>query len=158
MADLALRYSPELGAFDLVLDPATGDLGVDEGLTTAVILSLFTDRRALPGDTPPGGASGWGGDRRGWWGDALTPEAPLGSRLWLLAREKTTAETAARARTYVREALEWMLRAGVAARLTVTAEAIPADSRVEVAVAIERPGGDTVQYRWRNVWEPQSAV
>lgn len=154
MADLALRYSPELGGFDLVLDTVTGDLVMDDGLTTAVILSLFTDRRALPGDAGLPSAS----DRRGWWGDALTPEAPLGSRLWLLAREKTTAETAARVRTYVREALEWMLRAGVATRLTVTAEAFPADGRVEVAVAIDAPGEDTVGYRWRNVWEPQSAV
>lgn len=158
MTDLALRYDPALGAFDLVLDPVTGDLAMDDGLETAVILSLFSDRRAQDGDVLPGGPSGWGGDRRGWWGDALTPDAPLGSRLWLLSREKTLPETAARARTYAQEGLAWLRRAGIAERVNVTAQAVPAESRVEVGVAVERPDGTQVEYRWRNLWEPQDAV
>ena len=154
MTDLALRYDSALGAFDLALYPATGDQAMDDGLETAVILSLFTDRRAQDGDALPGGY----GDRRGWWGDALTPDAPLGSRLWLLGREKTLAETAARARTYAQEGLAWLRRAGIAAKVNVTAQAVPAESRVEVSVEVERPDGAHVEYRWRNLWEPQDAV
>ncbi|VUX47847.1 conserved hypothetical protein [Candidatus Defluviicoccus seviourii] len=160
MTDLALRYDPALGAFDLVLDPVTGDLVTDDGLETAVTLSLFTDRRAQEGDALPGGAPAqYNGDRRGWWGDALTADAPLGSRLWLLSREKTLAETAARARTYAQEGLAWLRRAGIAERVDVVATAVPAESRIELDVVVTRPeGGARVEYRWRNLWEPQDAV
>ncbi len=159
MTDLALRYSPDIGAFDLALDPASGDLVTDEGLTTAVIISLFTDRRARDDDALPAlGVGGEAADRRGWWGDALTPESPLGSRLWLLEREKTTEATAARARTYVRESLEWLIRSGAAAALDVTASAHPAETRVEVQTTIERSGRGRESFRWRNLWEPVDAV
>lgn len=95
------------------------DLASDDTIETAIILSLFTDRRAEPGDELPAGET----DRRGWWGDAV-PEAEgdrWGSRLWLLRREKQTQETLARAREYAREALSWLLDDGHATRLDVQA-------------------------------------
>lgn len=99
-----------------------GDLLREDGLRTAVALSLFTDATARPDDPLPDGA---GGDRRGWWGDLPLAdgqaEDPIGSRLWLLAREKRTEETRLRAERYAREALEWMVRDGVAARVDVAA-------------------------------------
>lgn len=102
-----------------------GLLGQEAGLKTAIALSLFTDRRAEPGDVLPDGTT----DRRGWWGDVVPPaNAPddtpwrSGSRLWLLSREKQTAETARRAAFYCREALEWLTRLGVAERVDVTTE------------------------------------
>ena len=73
-------------------------LGLDssEPLVRAVIISLFTWRRARPDDDLPGDL------RMGWWGDSV-PEIPndrIGSRLWLLSRAKLTVETVARAREY----------------------------------------------------------
>lgn len=105
------------------------DLASDGGLTTAVIISLFTDRLAaidddIP-DKPPSGA----GDRRGWWGDRpIGGDAPggkpdfIGSRLWLLAREKQTEATRQKAIGYCREALQWMIDDGIAARLDVVGQ------------------------------------
>ena len=95
------------------------DLASDDTIETAVILSLFTDARADPADALPAGET----DRRGWWGDAV-PEVEgdcWGSRLWLLAREKQTQETLARAREYAREALSWLLEDGHATRIDVHA-------------------------------------
>lgn len=115
MTDLALRLidnSPaRTPAIDLVVDGY--DLATEDGLRSAVISSLFTDRRAEPDDEIPDGSS----DRRGWW-----PDPTMGSRLWLLARAKETPDTLARARTYTIEALQWLVDDGVATAVDVTAE------------------------------------
>lgn len=115
---LALGWDGERMAGDLVL--GAGGLGQDGTLRTAVLLSLFTDRRARADDPlPEPGAS-----RRGWVGDALaTVEGDrFGSRLWLLKRAKATAETARRAEDYCREALGWLVEDELAARVAVSAQ------------------------------------
>lgn len=76
--------------------------GVD-WLKSAVWMSLGTDRRAENDDVLPGGD----GDKRGWWGDSFRPRR-IGSRLWLLERQKITADTLLRAEEYAAEALAWL--------------------------------------------------
>ncbi len=63
-----------------------GDLVIGDGLLTLHINAIFRDGRA-PVDDPrlqPGE------DRRGYWAKALLPDAPDGSLLWLIRREKIT--------------------------------------------------------------------
>ena len=64
-------------------------LAQDDGLTTSVLQSLFTDRRAGPDDVIPGGAE----DRRGTWMDAFADEEGdrMGSRLWRFERRSLGA-------------------------------------------------------------------
>lgn len=96
----------------------TRDLLRDPGLETAVLLSLFTDRRAGPEDVLPDNS----GDRRGWWGDALnTNDDADGSKLWLTFRGKITDSTVVQIEEYVREALQWLIDDGVAERVSVQA-------------------------------------
>nr|GAT43694.1 predicted protein [Mycena chlorophos] len=95
------------------------DLLSGNDLTTAVLISLFTDRLAEASDTIPDGTT----NRRGWWGD-LDQDYPIGSRLWLLARSKLTQAVANKAQDYCIEALQWMIDDGVAASVTVTAQII----------------------------------
>ena len=87
-------------------------------LVRAVIISLFTWRRAKADDDLPGD------QRMGWWGDnfASVPGDQIGSRLWLLARAKLLPDTLARAKEYAEEALAWLGQDGVAARVEVQAE------------------------------------
>ena len=107
MTDIALVFRPEHLDFDLVLD--SGDLLGDEGINTPVIISIFTDRLAKTGDRIPDAQPGQPGDPRGWWGDAVDPDAgAIGSRLWLLNREKQREETLIRARQYAAEAVDWI--------------------------------------------------
>lgn len=102
--DLALTYSKQLDAFDVSIDALNADLSSDASLTTAIILSLMTDRTAQASEVDAGA------DRRGWWADAYSADGDqFGSRLWLLEREKQTATTLARARAYVAEALQWLV-------------------------------------------------
>lgn len=152
MTEIALRYDAVLGGFDIALNPATGDLVTDDGLTTAVMISLFTDARASADDPLPEPSL----PRRGSWGDALDPANPWGSKLWLLVREKCTAETAARARAYAAQALQWLIADRIAARIDVTAAAVPAEHRIALAVTLTRPAGEQVIYRWRNLWAAMS--
>lgn len=134
--------------FDLSL--LETDLTTDEGLQTAVIVSLFTDRRANDDDALPGNDT----DKRGWWADAW-PEIDrdrIGSRLWLLWREKQTPATASRAREYAQEALEWLTEDGIASSVTVSAEWLRM-GWLELVIVIQRPSGDAVEYRFSYVWK-----
>ncbi len=106
-----------------------GDLVAEDSLRTAVILSLFLDRRANDDDILPNGSD----DRRGWWADTVAPMTDygigggsasgdhIGSRLWLLSREKQLAGVLERARHYAEEALTWLVEDGVATAVQVTA-------------------------------------
>jgi phage gp46-like protein len=150
--DLALVWSSVTGDADLsVLDVDIDmDLATDRGLMTAVLLSLFTDRRAELDDKPP---SGDPTDLRGWWGDqfAATPGDRIGSRLWLLDRSKSTNETALRAKEYVREALAWMLVDRVVSSIDVTVERTSATLLIEIG--LQRPGKDPVTFRFSHAWD-----
>ncbi len=128
----------------------------DDGLDTAVILSLFTDATALADDTVPGA------DRRGWWADMFAdPSAGsgqagdrIGSRLWLLVREKLTHETVNRVRAYCEEALAWLVRDGVAKEVTVTAEIIRHHPLgvIGAYIDITKPDGQITRYKFDKFW------
>lgn len=126
------------------------DMRSDDALTRAVLISLFTWRRARPDDRLPD-------DRRhGWWGDtyATVNGDRIGSRLWLLTREKLTQETINRAREYAEEALAWMRADGVAARISVQVDRRGLD-RLDLLVRIWRREGDRqpVELRFDNFWQ-----
>jgi len=129
----------------LIGDLKLGAAGLeqDDDLTTCVLVSLFTDRRARADDPLPAGA---GDDRRGWLGDALaTIEGDrIGSRLWLLKREKQTNETKRRAITYCREALAWLIDDNLATQIDIAAEWLPdRDGILGVDIVVRRPDGST---------------
>lgn len=148
LADLALVWAPATTDADLVL--IDSDIASDRGLETAVLLSLFTDRRSENDDRPP---SGQATDRRGWWADQfLAVEGDrYGSRLWLLDRSKRTNETALRAKEYVTEALAWMLEDRVVSGIDVTTETTT--NALLIAVGLQRPGRDPVTFRFQHVWD-----
>lgn len=147
LADLALVWDELRGDADLVL--IDSDLASDPGLETAVLLSLFLDRRAEPDDVPP---SGDPADRRGWWADQFSDVEGdrIGSRLWLLAREKATTETALRAKEYCLEALAWMVQDAVA---TVNVTTAIVANRLQTAVTVARPGASPLTIRFAHVWD-----
>lgn len=126
------------------------DLAPDNGLKTAVVISLFTDARALADDElPPGQA-----DPRGWWGDLLAgiDADKIGSRRWLYTREKQTAETARKIREADEEALAWLVEDGIAAAVTVETEWIGRGVLGE-RVLITKPDGTVVDFRFNHLWE-----
>lgn len=143
-------YAPDL---PIVIDGVESSwLAVSDPLVRAVVISLFTWRRALRDDPHEG-------VRWGWWGDGLAdlPNDRIGSRLWLLAREKLTQRTLNRAREYAEEALRWLLDDRVATRITVTAERQGLD-RMALQCVIERDQRSPISLRFDNTWRTLNAV
>jgi len=149
MTDIAIGWTGTSG--DVVV--VNSDLLTDDSLETAVLVSLFTDRRASVEQLPAGET-----DQRGYWGDIVPPVEgdTIGSLLWLLAREKATSETLSRAREYCQEALAWMIDDKIATSVDVAAEWIRAGV-MGIAIQINRPDGSTVGYRYDYNWAAQAA-
>lgn len=130
-----------------------GDLVAEDSLRTAVILSLFLDRRANDDDILPNDSD----DRRGWWADTVAPMTDygigggsasgdhIGSRLWLLSREKQLAGVLERARHYAEEALAWLVEDGVATAVSVTASS-PRPGWLALTVTISLRDGSKQDY------------
>ncbi|MFA3761657.1 phage GP46 family protein [Yersinia sp. 2544 StPb PI] len=128
-------------------DWQTGRGGVLDGddLHTAILLSLFTDRLARIDDAIDGD------DRRGWWGDSGALSA-IGSRLWLLRREKLTTQVAIKAEDYAAEALAWLTEDSVVAAINTRAQIIYPNTLLLI-IAYQQPGKaqSSVKFSW--VWE-----
>lgn len=123
-----------------------GDLINGDDLQTAMIISLFTDRVARDDDDIDGE------DRRGWWGD-MGEEHNIGSRLWLLRRQKLTQDVAQKAEDYSREALQWLISDGVVSSFTIATQ-IVYPRRLNMVIRYQRPGnGDRTDMRFFWVWE-----
>ncbi|MDI9240731.1 phage GP46 family protein [Lysobacter sp. LF1] len=152
MADIALRFESARSG-DLAMDGR--DLARDDGLETAALLSLFTDRRATVEQLPTGFDLR---DLRGWWGDSVAEVTgdQFGSLLWTLAREKQTTETLAKARGYVEQALAWMVEDRVTGQVSVATQYV-ARGVMRIDVEIERPQGVRIQYRFDYEWAGQAA-
>jgi phage gp46-like protein len=140
----------------IVVDGVAVDTGMmpTEPLVRAVVVSLFTWRRARPDDELPSGTA-----RMGWWGDSFASVEGdrIGSRLWLLARAKLTVQTINRAREYAHEALAWLVEDGVASRVEVEVERLGVEG-IAMACRITRSDGHAVDLRFSNAWEFLSRV
>lgn len=148
MSDIGLFI--EDNCWDLKIE--NGDLKADNGLETAVSISLFTDRRVNDEELPFGQIS-----KRGWWGD-MFPEIDqdrIGSRLWTLERAKTNVETLRLAEDYCREALQWFIEDGVAESFEVTAT-FDEFFRMNLDIVINKPLGR--QSRFSVLWDAQENV
>lgn len=147
MADIRTIYIDMEHGVDYAIE--TMLLAKDDGLTTAVLLSLFTDRRAEPDDAVQGD------DRRGTWLDAYGLDGDkMGSRLWLLERAKLLPETVTQVREYCEEALDWMVRDGVAKSVAVQAWIVrnyPAGI-IGAQIDIVKPDGTTTRYKFDKLW------
>lgn len=153
MSDIALTWEATAGACDLSV--YSNDLLHEDGIRTAILLSLFTDSRSEDGDTLPSGET----DRRGWWGDAfpVADDDRIGSKLWLLARSKQTADILSRAEEYARAALKWLLDDNVAARVDVACEFLTPQRGLGLSVTVIRPNTDPVKFRFNQVWSAEEA-
>jgi phage gp46-like protein len=135
------------GMFDLKIE--NGDVVRDDGLETAVIISLFSDRRVTEEEKPFLANS-----KRGYWGDMFSEidGDKMGSRLWTLEREKRTIEVLRRAEDYTREALQWMIEDGVV--LSISANASYDENKfLIINLEIKKPLGNDSRYQV--LWDKQ---
>lgn len=134
----------------VVIDGRELSLGMmpTEPLVRAVVVSLFTWRRANPDDELPAS------DLMGWWGDSYAEIAgdKIGSRLWLLSRSTLTQDTLRRAQEYATEALQWLLDDQVATSVTVTSSRLGVHSLGLTVVVTRAESGQVLNLRFADVW------
>lgn len=148
MSDIALKFKGD--HFDIGIKD--GDLEKDEGLETAIIISLFSNRRVTDEELPTGTTN-----KQGYWADQYSERAndKTGSRLWTLQREKRLPETLRRAEDFAKEALGWLIDDGVASSIGATAQNIDGTTNAwELFIDIKRPSGRTNRYQV--LWDKQA--
>jgi len=150
VGDIRIVFDPLTGTGDFNMLGAGLELGHD--LETAVLISLFTDAQADPGDIV------LDSDPRGWWADTYAafedPALPtiandrIGSKLWQIFNMPRTQNTLNWMRDQILIALNWMLKDGVASSI----EAFPrftSSGGVGAVVRITANGVPTVyDYAW----------
>jgi phage gp46-like protein len=122
------------------------DLLVGADLATAMLISIFSDAMAAPDERIPDGS----GDPRGWWGDQFDQGNPIGSKIWLLDREKQTKETLNKAYDYIAECLQWLIDDGVVSRFDIQVQWVR-DSFLGAQVVAVAPNGTALhsgEYLW----------
>lgn len=137
-----------------------GDLVREEGLETAVLMSLYTDQRADVDDVLPDPGSE---DRRGWWGDQISDfeDDKIGSKLWLLERSSTKATVLSDVKFYIEQALQWMIDDGVAQAIEVTVERQnrkDGSATLATQIQIKQSGGGIVAIKFDDLWKAQLAA
>lgn len=125
---------------------SAGHLITDEGLRTMVLLCIFTDKRAEPGDPSPDPT-----DPRGWWGDSYAEVEgdKMGSKWWMLQGMKANQATLEFARAEAQAALQCLVDDGIAEEITVECEiqGLILASRV----GVQRPADPSVL--WIPLWD-----
>ena len=144
-------FDPTVISFGISHD----DLIRDDGLETAVAISLFTDRRANIEDPLPDSST----NLRGWWADTT-----MGSRLWLLERSKTVDQVLSDASDYTKEALQWMIDDGVADKIEVSISRVfgnqaMSGDELQIIINIFKPNsqGNPSTFKYFYNWKNQLA-
>jgi phage gp46-like protein len=125
---------------------AGGLLSAAHDLKTAALQSLFTWRRARADDALPDPSM----HRKGCWIDALN-RRDMGSRLWLLQREKQTRVVVLRAQEYAEEALAWLVEDGVCQSIQVITE-ISAPGMLGLKCVFVREHKATLKFQFEFAW------
>lgn len=135
---------------DLILNGKVADLSDFEAdeLAQAVLISLFSWRKSNDDDGVKAPI------RQGWWGDtfAQIDGDRIGSRLWLLQRQKMLPQVLKRAEAYAKEALQWLIDDAVVARVEVTAERGGTDQLTLTVVCFKPDDTQALAARFQNVW------
>lgn len=126
----------------MLLNGASVSADMDDSLTRAVIISLFSWRRADDGDDYDGT------ERMGWWADQFSTAANdrIGSKLWQLMRRSITDETLAEAQEMCEQALQWLVDNGICSAVSATAERGSDMNRIDLTVTLELSHGGKRTY------------
>ena len=135
------RENNEVEPLDIAI--ASNDIVMGDDIQTSVLMSLFSDQRATTQDDQD--------NPRGWWGDSLTG-TKSGSRLWILRGTKITNLSLAKAGSYAKASLAWMITDGLAKEITAECTRKSLDI-VELMVNITRPDNTTINQKYDLTWE-----
>jgi len=123
MGDIRIVFDESSGTGDFAMG-SDGDLETGRELETALLISLFTDAQADPGDIV------LDNDPRGWWADTYAayedptltpiPNDRIGSKLWQIFNRPRNQDTLNWATDQILVCTNWMLVDGVASTIDAT--------------------------------------
>jgi len=150
MSDFSFQFSTVTGYADMPI--VNGDFAIGDDLSTAVLVSIFSDRRATDAelDALADGATK-PTTNKGIWIDTYREGIQYGSGIWLILRGKKLPETLSRAEEYVNESLAWMTADGVAQ--TVEAEASFNEDRMLLSITITRQSAEDLVATFAFAWD-----
>lgn len=140
--DIRLIWNPATGTADINMVGPSVELGHD--LETAVLISLWTDQTADPGDILQ---SNTNNDPRGWWADAYNAPDQIGSKLWQIFNRIRNQATLNDARDFAVKSLQWMIDDGVAASVSV-APSFWGTAGLQLQIAITEPSGAVTKFSY----------
>ncbi|MCI6938542.1 MAG: phage GP46 family protein [Succinatimonas hippei] len=119
----------------LILNGAVVNADMQDSLSRAIVISLFSWKRADENDIYDKELG-----RQGWWGDSLNDDK-IGSKLWQLLRNKITSETIFQAEEMVFDALKWLIDDGICTDISVSVERdSDTPDRLNVSIILEQSG------------------
>ena len=122
-----------------------GDITSVDFFDTAIIVSLFAERRALESEV-------WNASqRRGWIGNESTPGVEIGSKLWLYEQSRLTRTMLNGIQDVIAEALKWFVEDGHAVSIDGV-EARITNSGITLSVTIRRTNSETISRSFQ-LWQ-----
>ena len=119
---------------------ANGDIETADQLDTALLMSLFCERRAAPSEMPVPEL------RRGWIGNVATPGFEIGSKLWLYEQARLSRTTLNGMTAEALVGLDWLVDDRIASSVEV--ETTPTG----LTVTLTRPNSE-VSTQFYKLWE-----
>ena len=128
--------------YDIGFD-VNGDIDTDDFFDTAILLSLFCERRATASEVPESHR------RRGWIGNEQGDGFEIGSKIWLFEQERVTRSLLSNIEKIVFNSLSWLIEDKFA--VNVVAIATIKNNTVTLTVEIETPSSK-VERRFFDLW------
>lgn len=122
-----------------------GDILTQDFFDTAIIVSLFTERRANESEVLDPAL------RRGWVGNESTPGFEQGSKIWLFEQARITRSVLNGLSTAVKDALEWFVDSGFADSIDAV-EVTATTTGITLSTNIRRPNSQ-VDRQFFTLWD-----
>jgi len=142
--DIKLVKQADL-SYDIEVE--NGDFVIDDGLETALIVSLLSDRRADESQVVQPEF------RRGWIGDLVANLIgyKFGSHIWLSEQSRLTQETLNSVQDAAEKSLDWMLSSGLILKVVAKAS-VTSSSSILLNITVTSPDG-SVSIKAFNLWK-----
>jgi len=141
MSDLVITKN-DSGFFDININ-SNGDLEVDDNFDTAILMSLFVDRRADASEVPIPE------NRRGWWGDTVSEveDDQTGSKLWLFDQSRLTNIEQNRLEDEAFDACLWFVQDNYLESINVTSTKIDLGIKLIIDFKIKNSVSESRAYQ-----------
>ena len=140
--DVVLTVDSSSGFYDISIDEI-GDIKTADFFDTAILYSLFGERRAAPDEIVDAN------NRRGWIGNSDNFEN--GSKLWLFSQSRLTRSVINRIEDEAKKSLQWLVEDGYAVSIQDPVSEI-IQERLILTVTILR-SRDKITRRSYDIWE-----